>query len=62
MYGNYKEMHPTFWNSLTLIANFGTKSPFDQKQNKTKQQQQKKKKKKKKKHHKVEILQFYVII
>ena len=37
-------MHPTFWNSLTLIDhNFGTKSPFDlkpkkkQKQNKTKE-------------------------
>ena len=26
-------MHPTFWNSLTLIdPNFGTKSPFDLKQ------------------------------
>ena len=33
MYRNYKEMHPTFWNSLTLIGhNFGTKSPFDLKQ------------------------------
>ena len=30
MYRNYKEMHPTFWNSLTLIDhNFGTKNPFD---------------------------------
>ena len=33
MYKNYKEMHPTFCNSLTLIDhNFGTKSPFDLKQ------------------------------
>ena len=33
MYRNYKEMHPTFWNSLSLIDhNFGTKSPFELKQ------------------------------
>ena len=30
---NYNEMHPTFWNSLTLIDhNFGTKSLIDLKQ------------------------------
>ena len=33
MYRNYKEMHPIFWNFLTLIDhNFGTKSPFELKQ------------------------------
>ena len=32
-YMDYNKMHPTFWNSLTLIDhNFGTKSPFDLKQ------------------------------
>ena len=30
---NCNEMHPTFWNSLTLIdRNFGTKSPIELKQ------------------------------
>ena len=29
----WNEMHPTFWNSLTLIDyNFGTKSPIELKQ------------------------------
>ena len=35
MYMNYKEMHPTFWDSFTLIDHkFGTKSPFDLEQKK----------------------------
>ena len=50
---NYNEMHPTFWNSRTLIDhNFGTKSPFDLKQKQTK----------KKKHYKAEILQFSIML
>ena len=47
---NYKEMHPTFWDSFTLIDHkFGTKSPFDLEQ-------------KKKKQYKAEILQFSIML
>ena len=53
---NCNEMHPTFWNSLTLIDhNFGTKSPIElkqTKQNKTKQNKTKQKKKNKTKQNK----------
>ena len=65
-------MHPTFWDSLTLVDhNFGTKSPFDLKQknknknktknknkNKNKKQKTKNKKQNKKKKRKKNIIKL----